>query len=131
MADTKDASSVIEMDTHGAEQQASLKPLRAVEVLSIGLSGLALLCGLTVLGTAADTIAVYESTHLDDGFHLPLWPRAFNLSPTIALVVAGVVVVLANAVLLVFSKVQTVSASALESGADGATWPHARGCGSS
>ena len=99
-----------ETDSHQDTQyQSRLKAIRLVDSARIGLTGLALLCGLAVLGTSANSLAVYNATHLPREYNFPLWPNKFDLRPTMALVVCSVIVVLANAVSLVFSKVQTVS----------------------
>ncbi|KAI1393404.1 uncharacterized protein F4822DRAFT_11697 [Hypoxylon trugodes] len=86
--------------------RACQKKIRLVDSARLGLTGLALLCGLTILGTSADTLAVYNATHLSGDFHLPLWPDQFDLRPTIALVIGSSIVVLANIVSLLFSKVK-------------------------
>lgn len=99
------------MEPHDLEYQSRLKSLRLVDSVRIGLTGLSLLCALTVLGTAADSLAVYNTTHLPSEYSLPLWPDDFDLRPTIALVAGSVIIVLTSMVSLVFGKVQTVSIS--------------------
>lgn len=100
-----------EVDPQDLHYQKHLKKVRLVDAARVGLTLLALLCGFTVLGTSADTLAAYNSTHLSGDFHLPLWPDQFDLRPTIALVVGSCIVVLANVVSLLFSKVQVVSSN--------------------
>ena len=90
------------------QYQSRLRVIRLVDSARVGLTGLALLCGLAILGTSADSLAVYNTTHLPREFNLPLWPDNFDLRPTITLVACSVVVVLTSAVSLVFSKFQTV-----------------------
>ncbi|KAI4869437.1 hypothetical protein F4820DRAFT_10031 [Hypoxylon rubiginosum] len=97
-----------EVDPQDLHYQKHLKKVRLVDAARVGLTLLALLCGFTVLGTSADTLAAYNSTHLSGDFHLPLWPDQFDLRPTIALVVGSCIVVLANVVSLLFSKVQVL-----------------------
>ena len=82
---------------------------RRVESVRLGLTVLALLAGMTILGTSADVLAVYNQTHLGQDFLLPLWPSDFNIGPNIALVACGSIVVLASAVSLSFSKMTFVS----------------------
>lgn len=96
------------MDPQDLQHQSRLKSLRLVDSIRIGLTGLSLLCAITVLGTSADSIAVYNATHLPSEFNLPLWPDTFDLRPTIALVVGSVIVFLTSIVSLVFGKVQTL-----------------------
>ncbi|KAI1495762.1 hypothetical protein F5X99DRAFT_414793 [Biscogniauxia marginata] len=83
-----------------------LRKIHLIDNIRVGLTGFALLCGFTVLGTSSDTLAVYNATNLSGDFHLPLWPDQFDLRPTIALVVGSAVVVFANALSLLFSKVK-------------------------
>lgn len=90
------------------QYQSRLRVIRLVDSTRVGLTGLALFCGLAILGTSADALAVYNATHLPREFNLPLWPDNFDLRPTIALVACSVIVVLSSAVSLIFSKVQTV-----------------------
>jgi hypothetical protein len=82
---------------------------RRVESVRLGLTVLALLAGMTILGTSADVLAVYNQTHLGQDFLLPLWPSDFNIGPNIALIACGAIVILASAVSLLISKVQYVS----------------------
>lgn len=98
-----------EVDPQDIYYQKHQKKIRMVDAARVGLTLLSLLCGFTVLGTSADTLATYNSTHLTGDFHLPLWPDQFDLRPTIALVVGSCIVVLASVVSLLFSKVQVVS----------------------
>ncbi|KAI8962483.1 hypothetical protein F5Y11DRAFT_191564 [Daldinia sp. FL1419] len=97
-------TSYSDVDPQDHQYQSNLKKLRLVDGARIGLTGLALLCGVTILGTAADTLAVYNATHLSSDFHLPLWPDQFDLRPTVALVVGSTIVVIANIVSLLCSK---------------------------
>ncbi|KAI6090368.1 hypothetical protein F4821DRAFT_29620 [Hypoxylon rubiginosum] len=97
-----------EVDPQDIYYQKHQKKIRMVDAARVGLTLLSLLCGFTVLGTSADTLATYNSTHLTGDFHLPLWPDQFDLRPTIALVVGSCIVVLASVVSLLFSKVQVL-----------------------
>lgn len=97
------------MDTQDLRYQSRLRSLRLVDSVRNGLTALSLLCAITVLGTSADSLAVYNATHLPSDFNLALWPNAFDLRPTIALVAGSAIVVLTGFVSLLFSKVQTVS----------------------
>lgn len=102
-----------DVDPQDHQYQRHVKKLRLVDSARIGLTGLALLCGLTILGTAADTLAIYNATHLSSDYHLPLWPDQFDLRPTVALVVGSTIVVIANIVSLLCSKVRVVSTTSL------------------
>ncbi|KAI1378198.1 hypothetical protein F4677DRAFT_385860 [Hypoxylon crocopeplum] len=95
-----------EFDPHDLEYQRYTKKIRLVDGARIALTGLALLCALTILGTSADTLAVYNETHLSSDFHLPLWPDKFDIRPTIALVVGSSIVVIASIASLISSKVK-------------------------
>jgi len=79
----------------------------------LALTLLILLCGLTILGTTADALSVYNKTHLGQDFYLPLWPpaRAFDIGPTIAILVGSAVVVVATAGAIGFSRVPTLKSN--------------------
>jgi hypothetical protein len=111
-ADEKTTASAIdfEVDSQSLEYQARLRSIHLVDSIRTGLSSLALLCGLAILGFSADTIAVYDATHVSQAFDLPLWPDNFDLRPSVALVVCSAFVVLTNATSLAFAKIQKVSA---------------------
>ncbi|KAI0184671.1 hypothetical protein EV127DRAFT_515941 [Xylaria flabelliformis] len=85
------------------KQQGTIRLLNSVRV---GLTVLALLSGITILGTSANAIMVYNNTHVSKGFNLALWPDEFDLRPTVALVVGSSLVILANLISLIFSKVR-------------------------
>ncbi|OTB00103.1 hypothetical protein M426DRAFT_324515 [Hypoxylon sp. CI-4A] len=97
-----------EFDFQDLEYQRQLKKIRLVDSARIGLTVLALLCGLTILGTSSDTLVIYNATHLSSAFQLPLWPDQFDLRPTIALVIGSGIVVVANAISLLASKVRVL-----------------------
>ncbi|KAI8628588.1 hypothetical protein F5Y19DRAFT_476138 [Xylariaceae sp. FL1651] len=92
-------------DLHGQTQQGKIRLFNSVR---LGLTGLALLSGITILGTSANALMVYNDTHVNTDFHLPLWPDQFDLRPTVALVVGSAFVVVANLVSLIFSKVKVL-----------------------
>ena len=102
-------SSDFEEDSHGVSLESRFRIFHIVDNARLALTILALAAGITILGVSADSIAVYDATHVADDFLLPLWPANFNLHPTVALVAGSAIVVLANAVSIVASKTQTVS----------------------
>lgn len=81
---------------------------RLVESARLGLTLLALLSSITILGTAGDTLMVYNTTTLAGAFGISLWPSSFDLRPTVALVVCGALVTLFSAVSLAASKIPSV-----------------------
>lgn len=97
------AASDYEIDPQHA---AALKTIRLLDAARVGLTMLGLLFGLTILGTSADVISVYHSTHIPG---MPLWPSEFDLRPAVALVVGSVIIVLASVVALACSRVTMVS----------------------
>lgn len=64
--------------------------------------------GLVIMATSADALQVFHSTHLGAEFQLPVWPRSFDLKPTIAGVICGVLVFVMNCVALVGQFVPAV-----------------------
>ncbi len=83
---------------------------RIIESVRLGLTLLVLLCGITILGTTADALSVYNKTHLGQEFHLSLWPPAvtFDIRPTVAMIVTRAVVIVASAGTIGLSRVPTV-----------------------
>jgi hypothetical protein len=102
-------SDIHEFETRDVGYGKALRATRMVESVRLGLTTLALLAGLTIVGTSAETLAVYNKTHLGQDFLLPLWPSDFDIRPTIALVACGSITFLASAASLIASKVQAVS----------------------
>jgi hypothetical protein len=102
---TSESLEVDERDTH---LENKVKLLCIIDSTRQGLTLLALLSSITILGVSASSIAVFNATHLPADFLLPLWPDNFNLQPTVALVVGSAVVVATNTVSLLFSRVQFV-----------------------
>ncbi|KAK8058952.1 hypothetical protein PG994_009400 [Apiospora phragmitis] len=100
------SSSDFEVESRDLACQGHVKSIRLVDSARVGLTALALLCGITILGTSGDALMVYNTTNVAPGFQLPLWPRQFDLRPSVALVVGSAIVVLTNIVSLVFSKVK-------------------------
>jgi hypothetical protein len=84
---------------------------RVVESAGTGLTILALLAAITIVVTAADALAVYNTTSLpsDHAYLLPLWPADFNMRPSVALVACGSIIIVASAASLIHSKVSAVS----------------------
>lgn len=103
-------SDIHEFDTPGVEQQKSVQTSRMVESVRLGLTALAFLAGITIVGTSGDTLRVYNITHLGQDFFLALWPNEFDIQPTIALIICGLIILLASLVSLAVSKIPSVSA---------------------
>lgn len=102
-------ASSFEADSHDHHLQSKIRALEKTDSVRIGLTLVALLMGISILGVSADTLAVYDNTHVSREYLLPLWPAEFNLRPTVALVVGSSIVILANTASLLSSKVQSVS----------------------
>ncbi|KAL2074974.1 hypothetical protein VTL71DRAFT_8754 [Oculimacula yallundae] len=81
---------------------------RIVESVGLGLTVLALLSSITIVGTAGDTLGVYNKTTLGPEFPLALWPHEFDLRPTVALVACGSIIMLSSIAFLVASKVPAI-----------------------
>lgn len=92
--------------TYQPQHQGTIRLLNGIRV---GLTALALVSGITILGTSANAILVYNNTHVSSAFNLHLWPEAFDLRPTVAQVIGSSIIILASLVSLIFSKVQAVS----------------------
>jgi hypothetical protein len=96
-------------DTQDFENDKSVRTARTVESIRLGLTVLALVSSITILGTAGDTLATFNTTTLGAEYIISLWPNEFDIRPTTALVVCGAIVVVASAASLAASKVPSVS----------------------
>jgi hypothetical protein len=92
-----------------AGHQKAVRTSRAIESTRLGLTVLALLSAIIILATSADTLAVYNQTHLSEEFFLALWPSDFDIRPTTALVICGAIVILSSVASLAVSRVPSVS----------------------
>jgi hypothetical protein len=103
------SQSSFEADSQDLHLQHKMRVIRMVDSARSGTTLLALLMGLTVLGISANTLRVYNETHVSSEFMLPLWPDDFNIRPTISLVIGSAIVLISNLIALCFSHVGAVS----------------------
>lgn len=83
-------------------------PSRALEAGRMGLSTLAAVLAVVIVGTSGHNLKIYNDTHVPNDFLLPLWPYDFNLGPGIALVACGSIMIVAAAASLVVGKVPSL-----------------------
>ncbi|KAI0976437.1 hypothetical protein F4678DRAFT_225444 [Xylaria arbuscula] len=102
------SASNFEVDPQEFAYQRQQGSIRLLNGIRLGLTGLALLSGITILGTSANALLVYNNTHISSAFNLALWPDDFDLRPTVALVVGSSIIILANLISLIFSKVKVL-----------------------
>ncbi len=103
------SASNFEVDPRDLAYQRQQGTIRFLHGVRVGLTGLALVSSITILGTSANALMVYNNTHVSSDFNLALWPDEFDLRPTVALVVASAIIIIANLVSLLFSKAKLVS----------------------
>lgn len=108
-------ASNFEDDSQDLQISSKFRMFHMVNNARLALTVVALAAAITVLGVSADSIAVYNATHVPDNYFLPLWPATFNLRPTVALIVTSAVVIVVNGLSLVISRTQLVSVSCLTS----------------
>ncbi|GKU02469.1 hypothetical protein FLAG1_02196 [Fusarium langsethiae] len=109
---TEISASNFETDVESVRTETSFRLYRLIDGARLGLTVLALAAGLTILGLSADTIAVYHATYVPEDWFLQLWPSNFDMGPSIALVVGGALVVVANLVSLIAGKIPTARGNA-------------------
>ncbi|KAI1110768.1 hypothetical protein F5Y14DRAFT_465261 [Nemania sp. NC0429] len=102
------STSEFEVDPRELAYRRQQSVIRYLNCVRVGLAGLALLSGITILGTSANALMVYNDTHVSSDFHLALWPDEFDLRPAVALVVGSSIVIVANLVTLVLSKAKVL-----------------------
>lgn len=108
---TEMPASNFEVDSEDLRLDSKIRMYGLVNNARLALTALALAAGITILGVSADSVAVYNATHVPDDFLLPLWPSNLDFRPTVALVAGSAVVIVANAMSLLASKTQVVSLS--------------------
>jgi hypothetical protein len=108
------SASDFEIDHQDVRYQSQVRTIRLVDSVRVGLTVLALLSGLTILGTSGDTLAVYNTTSISADFLLPLWPVEFDLRPTVTLVAGSALVVFTSIISLACSKARVVSIPKLQ-----------------
>ncbi|TEA19269.1 hypothetical protein C8034_v000717 [Colletotrichum sidae] len=113
--ETKNVSQIsnFEVDPEDAFPSQSVRLLRTVDAARVGLTTLALVAAITILGVSADALAVYDATHVPATFLLPLWPDDFDLRPTVALVVGSSIILVANGTSIVAARSQSLRERAL------------------
>ena len=100
-----------EFETRERAFEKNARVTRMAESVRLALIVLALLAGLTIVGTSAHTLDVYHQTYVGTDFLLPLsgvWPSEFDLRPTIALVTSGSIIAVTSAIALIASKASSV-----------------------
>ncbi|KAJ2896611.1 hypothetical protein MKZ38_005401 [Zalerion maritima] len=102
------STSGFESDAQSIAIQPLARKLNLVESIRVGLTVVALCCGIIVLGVSAHTLSVYNWTNLPTDFLLPIWPENFDARPTVALVVGSTIIVVSNLVSLACSKVSSL-----------------------
>ncbi|KAG6007456.1 hypothetical protein E4U54_008838 [Claviceps lovelessii] len=102
------SSSDFEGDHHELQTHPNIRLANAVHSIRVTGTILALLAGIVTLSLSADTLAVYNTTHLPPDYLLPLWPENFDLRPTHALVAGGGIVTAMNALSLFASNTQSI-----------------------
>ena len=105
---TEVTASDFEIQSRETELQSRIRSSNAIELVRVGLTALALVAGLAILGLSADALKVYNETHVAPEYLLPLWPADFDVRPTVALVAGASIVVAVNAASLLASKAQMV-----------------------
>ncbi|GAB0133711.1 hypothetical protein EsDP_00002109 [Epichloe bromicola] len=101
-------SSDFEVDHHELPTHPNARLANALHRIRVAMTTLSLIAGVVILGLSADTLAVYNATHLPAEYLLPLWPENFDLGPTKALVAGSAVVTATNAVSLLASKTRSI-----------------------
>ncbi|KAK4237922.1 hypothetical protein C8A03DRAFT_44287 [Achaetomium macrosporum] len=106
------SASSFEADSTDLHLRSKMLTVRMLDTARVGTTALALLMGLTILGVSANTLRVYQETHVSPDFLLPLWPDEFNIRPTVSLVIGSTIVLVSNIVALCFSQVRPLRARA-------------------
>ncbi|GAO16405.1 uncharacterized protein UV8b_06421 [Ustilaginoidea virens] len=98
----------LEVDSHALRSLSRSAILNTIHSLRVVMTALALSAGIAILGLSADTLFVYNSTHLPTDFLLPLWPENLDLRPTNALVAGSVIATAMNMASILASKAPSI-----------------------
>lgn len=85
--------------------------VKVTDSVRLGLTALALLSSLVILGTSAETLATFNKTHQGENYLLPLWPTDFDIRPTTALVACSTVIIVSSAISLALGFISAVCIS--------------------
>ncbi|KAF8861866.1 hypothetical protein BDZ45DRAFT_739739 [Acephala macrosclerotiorum] len=104
------ASDVTSFEAPPTSQHPAMrhKP-RGIDSMNLGLTVLALLSSVTIVGTSAETLQVYNTTRLGEGHFLSIWPSEFDIRPTIALVTCGAIILASSILSLVAARVPAIA----------------------
>ncbi|KAF5658132.1 hypothetical protein FHETE_10049 [Fusarium heterosporum] len=105
---TEISASNFETDVESVRTEPSFRLYRLIDSARLGLTILGLAAGLTILGVSANALTVYNATYVPQDWLLQLWPANFDVRPTVALVVGSAIVVVANLISLIASKIPAV-----------------------
>lgn len=108
---TQLSASEFEVETQQLDFQAKHRLYRVVDSTRVLLTTVALAASVAALGLSADSLLVYNNTHVPAEFLLPLWPEKFDLRPTHALIAGSTIIVIANGISLLASQINAVSQS--------------------
>ncbi|KAE8441430.1 hypothetical protein EG329_004956 [Mollisiaceae sp. DMI_Dod_QoI] len=97
---------------HPAMRQPSPSSFKSksqlITSLHLGLTVLSLLSALTIVGTSASTLEVYNTTRLGKGHFLSIWPNEFDIRPTVALVTCGTIILVSSVLGLIVAKIPAI-----------------------
>ncbi|CAG8979663.1 hypothetical protein HYALB_00003894 [Hymenoscyphus albidus] len=83
--------------------------LKITDSIRLGLTVLALLSSIAILATSAETLSTYNETKGGgEDWMVPLWPRDFDIRPTIALVTCSAVILVSSGISLAIPFIPTL-----------------------
>ncbi|KAF4987511.1 hypothetical protein FGRMN_10326 [Fusarium graminum] len=109
---TEISASNFETDVESVRTEPSFRLYRLIDSARLSLTILGLAAGLTILGVSANALTVYNATYVPQDWLLQLWPANFDVRPTVALVVGSALVVVANLISLLASKIPAARGNA-------------------
>lgn len=80
-----------EIEAQSIDTSSRTRLLRAINALRSCLTWLAAVVAIVILGLSADTLRAYNDTNVAPKYQLQLWPDAFDIRPTQALVAGSVI----------------------------------------
>lgn len=106
---TQLSTSEFEVETQHLDYEAKARLFRLVDTTRVLLTAVGLAAAVAALGLSADSLLVYNNTHVPAEFLLPLWPADFDLGPTHALIAGSTIVIVASGISIIASRIGAVS----------------------
>jgi hypothetical protein len=95
-------------------ESPGLRRLRMLHWVRIAISIFVVGAGAAIVACEAHALHTYNVTNLSNQWFLPLWPQHFDLTPSVAILAGGAVILSMNLLYLASAIIPSVSSLTLE-----------------